>query len=272
MLGPRGPESAGMLRTLWRHRELVAELTRREFSGRYRGSFGGVAWSFVQPLFLLAVYTVAFGVILKARWGFAGGTGDYALMIFAGLIVFNAFSECLARAPALVTGNPNLVKKVRFPLELLPWVMTLTVVLHALLGVAVWLLAYAFLYGAPKPTALLAPVILACFVPLLLGMGWVLSAVGVVVRDVGQLTTLASHSLLFLTPIFYGIEAAPPPIHALLMLNPLTFIVGELRLVLFYGRIPAWGPLVAYVALSSLFAGLALVLFRRMRRGFADLV
>jgi lipopolysaccharide transport system permease protein len=271
MAGAPG-RSQGMWRTLWRHRSLVAELVRREFSGRYRGSFGGVIWSFVQPLFLLAVYTIAFGVILKARWGFAGGTGAYALMVFAGLIVFNAFSECLARAPALVSGNPNFVKKIVFPLELLPWVMTLTIVLHAFLAIAVWLLGYGFLYGVPKPTALLAPIVIACFVPLLLGMGWLLAAAGVVVRDVVQLTTLASHALLFLTPIFYGVEAAPPFLQSLLMLNPLTFVVEELRLVLFFGEIPAWRPLAVYFALSCLFAGLALAAFRRLRRGFADLV
>jgi len=261
-----------MLRTLWRHRALVAELTRREFSGRYEGSFGGVAWSFVQPLFLLAVYTIAFGVILKARWGFGGGTGDYALMVFAGLIVFNAFAECLSRGPTLVAGNPNFVKKIVFPLELLPWVMTFTILLHALLAVAVWTAGYVVLHGIPKPTVLLAPVILASFVPLLLGMGWLLSAMGVVIRDVSQLTGLASHALLFLTPIFYGIEAAPPLLQSALMFNPLTFVVEQLRLVLYYGGAPAWWPLVAYFALSSLFAWLALALFRVLRTGFADLV
>jgi lipopolysaccharide transport system permease protein len=268
----RAREGRGMLRTLWRHRSLVAELTKREFFGRYHGSFGGILWSFAQPLFLLAVYTIAFGVILKARWGFAGGTANYALMVFAGLIVFNAFAECLSRAPSLVSGNPNFVKKVVFPLELLPWVMTFTILLHALLAVAVWILGYAVLYGAPKPTVVFAPAILACFVPLLLGTGWILSAIGVAVRDVGQLTSVVSHSLLFLTPIFYGVEAAPPLVQSMLMLNPLTFMVEELRLVLFFGQVPAWRPLTAYFVLSSLFAWLALAVFRRLRRGFADLV
>lgn len=267
----RAPAS-GMWRTLARHRALVAELTKREFSGRYQGSFGGVAWSFVQPLFLLAVYTVAFGVILKARWGFSGGTGDYALMIFAGLVVFNAFSECLARSPVLVTENPNFVKKVVFPLELLPWVMALTVLMHALLAVCVWLAGYALLYGTPRPTALLAPLVLACFFPFLLGMGWLLSAVGVLVRDVSQLTSLASHALLFLTPIFYGVEAAPPLLQNVLMLNPLTFVVEQLRLVLFYGRVPSWSAMATYFVLSSAFAWAALAFFRRLRPGFADQV
>jgi len=268
-----GPAAApGMLRTLWRHRALVAELTRREFSGRYRGSFGGVAWSFVQPLFLLAVYTLAFGVILKARWGFGGGTGEYALMVFAGLIVFNAFSECLSRAPALVTGNPNFVKKVVFPLELLPWVMTLTILLHALLAVAVWIVGYAALYGMPKPTVLLAPLILACFVPLLLGMGWLLSAVGVLVRDVGPFMALVSHALLFLTPIFYSIDAVPPVLQGVLLLNPLTFVVEQMRLVLFFGELPAVKGVALYFVLSCGIAWLALLLFRWLRPRFAEMV
>jgi lipopolysaccharide transport system permease protein len=258
--------------TLWRHRSLVLELARREFSGRYRGSFGGIVWSFAQPLFLLAVYTVAFGIILKARWSFSGGTADYALMLFAGLIVFNAFSECLARSATLVTGNPNLVKKVVFPLELLPFITVAAALVHALIGVAVWLLGYALLFGAPRPTALLFPVVLVAFVPVLLGLGWLLSALGVIVRDIGQLTGMLSHALLFLTPIFYSIEAAPPALQGLLLANPLTFIVEQLRLVLFNGQLPSWPGLAVYFALASLFAWGSLALFRRLRPGFADMV
>jgi len=261
-----------MWHSLWRHRGLVLELVRRDFAGRYQGSVGGVAWSFVQPLFLLAVYTIAFGVILKARWGFSGGTGDYALMIFAGLVIFNAFSEALAKAPVLVTSNPSFVKKVVFPLELLPWVMAITILLHAALAIAVWLAGYGVLYGIPKRTVLLVPVVFACLLPLLLGMGWLLSAIGVVARDVTQLTALVSHALLFLTPIFYGIDAAPPVLRPMLMLNPLTFIVEQLRLVLYYGERPGFKAVAVYFILSSLFAWISLVIFRRMRRGFADML
>lgn len=261
-----------MFRTLWRNRSLVLELTRRGFSGRYRGSFGGVIWSFAQPLFLLAVYTVAFGVIFKARWGFAGGTGDYALMLFAGLIVFNAFAECLANAPTLITANANFVKKVVFPLETLPWVMALTAVFHALIGIAVWFIGYLILVGIPSPNALLFPLVLACFFPLLLGLGWLLSAAGVVVRDISQFTTMVSHALLFLTPIFYSIDAVPPLLHGLLLANPLTFLVEELRLVLVHGKAPLFGGLAVYFVLSTLFAWVALQFFRRLRPRFADML
>jgi lipopolysaccharide transport system permease protein len=258
--------------TLWRHRSLVLELTKREFSGRYRGSFGGVVWSFAQPLFLLAVYTTAFGVILKSRWGASGGTADYALMLFAGLIVFNAFSEVMSKSPTLVTGNPNFVKKVVFPLELLPVIAVATALVHAFIGVTVWVSGYALLFGVPKATVVFFPLILMCFVPVLLGVGWLLSALGVVVRDIGQLTAMLNHTLLFLTPIFYSMDVAPEWLQNLLMLNPITFVVEQFRLVLFTGRLPAFGGLAVYFVLASVFAWLCLALFRRLRPGFADLV
>ena len=256
----------------WRHRALLWELVKREFSGRYRGSFGGLAWSFAQPLFLLAVYTVAFGVILQARWGFPGGTADYALMLFAGLIVFNAFAECFTRAPTLVTSNPNFVKKVVFPLEILPWVLVLTALAHALIGVAAWLAGYVALHGAPQPAAVLFPLVLLTFAPLLLGIGWLLAAFGVLVRDLTQLTTLVAHALLFLTPVFYSIEAVPEAMREVLLANPLTFVVEQLRRVLFFGDAPAWRGLAAYFIVALAFAWASLAIFRRLRPGFADQV
>jgi lipopolysaccharide transport system permease protein len=257
---------------LWRHRSLIIELTKREFSGRYQGSFGGIVWSFAQPLFLLSVYTIAFGVILKARWGFSGSTADYALMLFAGLIVFNAFSEVLSKASTLVTGNPNFVKKVVFPLELLPVITVATALIHAFIGIAVWVTGYILLVGAPKASVIVFPLILICFVPVLLGLGWLLSSVGVVVRDISQLTSMLNHTLLFLTPIFYSIEAAPPLVQTMLMINPLTSIVEHVRRVLFYGQMPALKGVAVYFVLATLFAWFSLVLFRRLRPSFADMV
>ena len=263
---------SGAAMSLGRRADLVGELVKREFSGRYQGSFGGVAWSFAQPLFMLAVYTFAFGVVLKVRWGLPGSTGDYALMLFAGLIVFNAFAECLARAPLLVLANPNYVKKVVFPLEVLPWVMALTAMVHALIAVAIWFAGYAIVVGPPRPGALLFVAVLASFFPVLLGVGWLLAALGILVRDIGQLTGLVSHALLFLTPVFYSIDAVPATLQGLLLLNPLTFVVEQLRLVLFSGEAPRWGGLAAYFALSSLFAWMSLAVFRRVQPAFADLV
>ncbi len=261
-----------MFLSLWRHRSLVFELTKREFSGKYRGSFGGLVWSFAQPLFMLTVYTIAFGVILQARWGFSGSTREYALMLFAGLVVFNAFSEVLSKSTTLITANPNFVKKVVFPLELLPVITVTAALIHALIAICVWLVGYILLMGTPKSTVVIFPLVLICFVPVLLGLGWLLSSVGVVVKDIGQLTGMLNHALLFLTPIFYSIEAAPPLLQSLLMINPLTFIIEQFRLVLFYGQMPALKGLVVYFGLASVFAWVSYVLFKRLRPSFADMV
>ena len=206
------------------------------------------------------------------RWGFSGDTGDYALMVFAGLIVFNAFAECLNAAPSLVTSNPNYVKKVVFPLEVLPWVMAVTALSHALIGIAVWLVFFAILHGTPHATVALFPAVLLCLFPLLLGAGWLLAALGVVIRDTAQVAALVSHALLFLTPIFYGIDAVPPLLQNFLLANPLTFVVEQLRLVLYLGVPPSYLGLAVYFVLACAFAALCLAIFRRMRPQFAELV
>lgn len=264
--------SGSIFITLWRHRSLVFELAKREFSVRYRGSFGGIVWSFAQPLFLLSVYTIAFGVILQTRWGLSGGTIDYALMLFAGLIIFNAFSECLNKSTTLVTDNPNFVKKIVFPLELLPVIAVTTALAHVMIAMVAWFLGHLLFFGMPELTAILFPLILLCLVPVLLGVGWLLSALGVFVRDIGQVTGMFSHALMFLTPIFYSIETAPSLLQNLLKLNPLTFIVEQFRLVLFLGQMPSLVGLAVYFALASLFAWASLTVFRRLRPVFADLV
>lgn len=258
--------------TLWRHRSLVFELVKREYSGKYRGSFGGVFWSLAQPLFLLAIYTVAFGLILKSRWNNAGNAVDYAFMLFAGLIVFNAFSEVLSKSPVVITSNPNFVKKVVFPLELLPIVTVASTFLQALVSTGILLAGYAAFVGTPPLTAFLFPLVLLCFSPILLGLAWMLSAIGVAVKDIGQLTGLLSHSLLFLTPIFYSIDSAPELLKTFLMLNPLTFIVEQFRAVLLAGRTPFFLGLAFYIVLASVFSWASLALFRRLRTTFADMV
>jgi lipopolysaccharide transport system permease protein len=172
----------------------------------------------------------------------------------------------------LITANPNFVKKVVFPLELLSVITVTTALIHALIGVGVWLAGYILLMGVPKATTFIFPLVLICFVPVLLGLGWLLSAVGVVIKDISQLTGMLSHALLFLTPIFYSIEVAPALLQNVLMLNPLTFIVEQFRLVLFYGQMPALKGLAVYFGLSSVFAWASYRLFKWLRPSFADMV
>ncbi len=261
-----------ILKYFLKHSGLILELTKREFFGRYLGSFIGGFWSLIQPVFLLSVYTIAFGIILKARWGFAGNTIDYAFILFAGLIIYNAFTETLNKSPMLILGNTNYVKKVVFPLEILPIVVVITSLINASISILIWVVGYWILVGFPPMTFIIFPIILISFTPLLLGFGWLFSALGVFVKDLTPITFLISHTLLFLTPIFYSIDAAPDIIQDFLVLNPLTYIVQQLRLILFYGELPYYKAIGIYFLLSSFFALICFLFFKKVKPYFGDLV
>lgn len=254
------------------HRGLIIELTKREFLGRYLGSFIGGFWSLIQPVFLLTVYTVAFGVILKGRWSFGGNTIDYALILFAGLIIYNTFTDVFNKAPMLILGNPNFVKKIVFPLEILSLITMITALINASISVLIWVVGYWLLIGPPPLTFLLFPLVFVCFAPLLLGLSWLISSFGVFIRDLSPITFMISHTLLFLTPIFYSIDAAPAMIRSLLLINPLTFIVQQFRLVLFYGEMPSLKAAALYFIFASGFALLSFLAFKKLQPGFGDVV
>lgn len=248
----------------------MLELLSRDLIGQYRGSFGGWVWSFAEPLFMFVVYVAAFGYILQTRWTASGDTREYAFMLFAGLIIFQAFAECLSRAPLLIVANPNFVKKIVFPLEILPWVMCASVMVHLSISTLLWVIGYAVLFGVPHGTVLLTPLILIAFFPVLLAVGWLLAAIGVIVRDVSQLTGMAARALLFMTPVFYGVHSAPLFLRKLLRLNPLTFIIEQFRVVLFEGALPNFFGLSVYFVCSCACAAVSLFVFQRLRPMFSD--
>lgn len=262
-----------MADSVWRHRDLIATLVRREVVGRYRGSLLGVLWSFVLPGLMLLVYTFVFGVVFKARWQGGGDSmAEFALLVFAGLIVFNWFAECVSRAPGLILAHRNYVTKVVFPLEVLAWVACGAAAFHALVSFAVWLLAYGCLIGWPHPVTLLLPLVLAPVALLILGVCWLLAALGVYLRDVAQFVGVATTVLLFLSPVFYPASALPAAYRPWLALNPLTPAIEQARALLFSHRLPdalSWG---AYLSGCALFAWLGFVWFQRTRRGFADVL
>lgn len=256
----------------WQFRALIAELIKREFSGKYRGSFGGIAWAFAQPLFLLTIYTVALGGILQLRWANTDSTAEYGLALFSGLIVYLTFSEVLTKSTVLITGNPSLSKKVVFPLELLSVVVVVTAILQGIVGFCVWVAGSLLIHGSLTATALFFPIVLACMAPLLVGISWLLSSLCVWVRDLQHVTVLVGHAFLFLTPIFYNVEMAPQAFKPILAINPLTLIVEQGRRVLLQGLAPDYLALLLYVAVTSIFAWLSLMVFLRLRPAFADQV
>ncbi|MBL8262734.1 MAG: ABC transporter permease [Xanthomonadaceae bacterium] len=270
---PAGP--ASLLAAVWRERKLAMQLIRREVLGRYRGSLMGVAWSFLHPLIMLAVYTFVFSVVFEAKWpGALEGQGKarFALLLFVGVIAHGLIAEAITKAPTLVVSNANYVKKVVFPLEMLGWSLVGSAVFHAAIGLLILLLAKWGLEGWVPLTALWLPVVLLPLVLMALGLAWFLAALGVFVRDIAQVSGVAATVLMFLAPVFYPITALPEHYRHWLYLNPLTVAVEQSRAVLFANVAPDASMLVPYYAVGVLMMCLGYAWFQKSRRGFADVL
>lgn len=261
--------------SLWRNRQLIAQMTRREVAGRYKGSALGLAWSFFNPVFMLTVYTFVFSEIFKSRWGGGGGDNSktqFAVVLFVGMIVLNLFSEVVNRAPGLVLGNANYVKKVVFPIEILPVIAMGTALFHSLISLGVLLASFKLFNGYLHWTAIFIPLIFFPLVIVTLGLAWILASLGVFLRDVGQTVVIFTTVLTFLSPVFYPVTAVPEQFRPWLMANPLTFIIEQAREVLIWGHLPnGWG-LGIYTLSATLFAWVGYAWFQKTRKGFADVL
>jgi lipopolysaccharide transport system permease protein len=262
-----------MFFALWRNRHLIFVSTKREVIGRYRGSVLGLLWSLFNPMLMLSVYTFIFSEVFKSRWGSNGDSkSEFALILFIGLIVFNVFAECINRAPGLILSTPNYVKKVIFPLEILPIVCLLSALFHGAISLGVWLLAYFIFYGLPFDTIFYLPLILGPLILLVMGLSWALASLGVYLRDVGQFIGVVTTVIMFLSPIFYPATALPENYRSLLYLNPLTPVIEQTRAVLYFGESPDLTTLSIYWAVTIIVAWLGFVWFQKTRKGFADVL
>jgi lipopolysaccharide transport system permease protein len=258
---------------LWRHRRLIGTLTWRDVLGRYRGSAGGLLWSLVTPILMLSVYTVVFSGIFRAKWSATPQDPlDYALQLFVGLIIHGLAAEVINRAPGLVVGNVSYVKRVVFPLEILPAVSLFSAVFHFLVSLAVLLVFYAFVHHSLPLTALWLPVVLLPYIVLLSGLSWFLAGIGVYLRDVSQLMGLVTTVLMFLSPVFYPASALPANFQAIFQLNPLTLIIEQARAVIITGTRPDLHALAIYIVPALIIAFLGYRSFKKMKKGFADVL
>lgn len=256
--------------TLTRHWHLVTEMARREIMIQLKGSFGGIVWPLLQPVLLLAVFAFVFGEIMRVKWARAGGTQDFVLLLFTGLIVFNLFGECLQRAPGLLVSRPNLVKKVVFPLESLAWVHVLQALFTFALSLLV-LLGFALVVrGGLAWTIVFVPLVIVPVVLAGLGVSWLVGAAAVFVRDIAQVVGPLVTALLFLSPVFFDLSAVPEGFRTLFSLNPLSPSIEQMRTVILDGRPPDPVQLCIGILVSFCFAWLSLWFFRRAREDFAD--
>jgi lipopolysaccharide transport system permease protein len=262
-----------LVSSLWRNRYLIKALTARDVVGRYKGSYFGILWSFFNPLLMLGVYTFTFTTIFKSQWSESNlSNGQFALFLFIGLIFFNFFGESVNRSAGVIVGNANYVKKIVFPLEIMPWVVIFSSLFHALISLAVWFLAYIILIGSPKGTCLILPLILVPLLFLTAGLSLIIAALGVYIRDITQVVGVFVSAMMFLTPIFYPIASIPERYRGLFLINPLTSIIENIRKVLMYGNMPDFYELFLMIAISLIILLVGFKVFQSSRRGFADVL
>ena len=263
-----------MLASYWRNRELIWQMTRREVVGRYKGSVLGLAWAFLNPVFMLLVYTFVFSVVFKARWALGGDETktQFAVVLFVGMIVHGLFAEVLNRAPGLILGNVNYVKKVVFPLEILPAISMGAALFHSLVSLLVLLIAFVVFNGFLHWTVIFIPLVLLPLVIFTLGLAWILVSIGVYIRDIGQTISIFTTMMLFVSPVFFPITALPASFQPWMMANPLTFIIEQSRDVLIWGALPNWQGLGLYTLAATFVAWAGYVWFQKTRKGFGDVL
>jgi lipopolysaccharide transport system permease protein len=259
-------------------------MAKREVVGRYKGSVLGLLWSFFYPLLMLAAYTFAFSYVFKVSPRGAATTQadvvDFALYAFSGLVLFTLFTEVVTRAPNFILQNANYVKKVVFPLEVFPYVYLGASLIHAAISVLVLLAATLALHlavGLSHPlawTVILSPLPLIPLMLVILGAGWLLSALGVYLRDVAQTIGIVAMMLMYLSPVFYTVDRIDSPaLRTAIRLNPLTVPLETFRWTLGQtDRLPEWPWLAGYAVASILVAWAGFFFFQRTKRGFADVL
>lgn len=262
-----------MLRDLWNYRGLIKKFVKREIVDRYKGAYLGLFWSILHPVLILMIYTFVFSVVFKARWDTGSGSkSEFALILFCGLIAYNIFAESVNKASGLIINNANYVKKALFPLEIFPIVIVGSSLIHGLISIFVLIIGIALLLGVLNWTLIFLPIVLLPILLISLGLVWFLSALGVFLRDIGYIVNVAVRALLFLSPIFYPISAFPKGYSNYFYLNPLSYVIEDVRRVLIWGQLPDWNWLMYGTLVGILITLLGYIFFQKAQRGFVNVL
>ena len=259
---------------LWPHRGLIRQLTRREILYRYKGSYLGLYWAFLQPLFMLGVYTFVFSVVLESKWGvdLQDDRLMFAMALFCGILTFNLLGDVANAAPSLILGNVSFVKKVIFPLEILPVVKLFGALVHACFGLVILFLGMVISGHPLRWTIVLLPLVWLPMAMFALGCGYFLSSLGVFIRDIGATVGVLVSMFLFMSPIFYPLEAVPDAFQAYCRLNPIAIYVEDARRVLLWGKVPDWPWFAAGFVFALIVLCTGFMFFMRSKRAFADVI
>lgn len=263
----------GWLTAFWRHRRLIAAFARNGISARYRGSWFGLLWPFLQPLLLIGIFTLVFTHVMPLRWvAEPGATLSFPLFLYSGFVVFSLFSETMASAPGLLLNQANLVKKVVFPLEVLAMASVTTAMAFFLMNFAVFIAVVSIWGPGVAPTWPYVPLLILPLYLFLIGTSWFLAALTVYVRDLVHVIGLVVSAVMFMTPVFYPLRSVSEQMQAMLLLNPLTVVIEGIRSVVIEGTVPDWQGLALLWAVALLVMQAGWWWFRRLREGFADVL
>ncbi len=261
--------------SIWAHRQLLYQFIARDILTRYKAQRLGLLWSVINPLVMLAVYTFVFGSIFNGRWAesVSSNPAEYALTIFCGLILMSIFGECMMRAPGMVIGYPSYVKKVVFPLEILPVMALGSALVHAAISFVLLIIACIVLLGGVPWTLVLMPLVMLPLLIMSLAVGWLFAGLGVFLRDIGYALGLVNQVLMFVTPVFYSIHSINIPwVRTLMEMNPLSAVVESARKVAVWGQLPDWLWLGETTLFALVMMQMGYLFFMKSKKAFADVI
>lgn len=261
------------IRYFWSHKNLIMQFSKRDVQARYRGSFLGIIWAVLNPLLMLTVYTFVFSVVFKGKWGeLSDNKFEFAIILFSGLTLFNIFTECLNKSPMSIIGNPNYVKKVVFPLEILPVVNLISSLVHSCISMLI-LVGAVNIFLQPSSWGVIFSVF--SVIPMImftLGLSFLVASLGVFIKDISYSIVVVTSVLVYLTPVFYPITAVPVIIRKIMYFNPLTLMVENFRNSVIFSKIPSWWDISVLTVSSYIIMILGLIVFKKLSSGFSDVL
>ncbi|MEK8131085.1 ABC transporter permease [Paenibacillus filicis] len=263
-----------IIKDLIKYKTIIKQFTLRELSIKYKGSVLGFSWTFITPILMLVVYTFVFSEIFNSRWSQTdnGGHVEFALLVFCGLIVFNIFSEVILRAPTLIPSNVNLVKKVVFPLQLLIINILFATLVQAAISFTILVTGVWIFMGGVHWTIVLLPVVILPLVLITAGVGWIVSSLGVYFKDIGQFLGVFVQALMLLSPIFYPVSLIPKNLLFIYNLNPITFVVEDVRRIIVWGQLPQWEWTISGIVIGTILLIIGYKWFMKTKGGFSDVL
>ena len=259
--------------TFLKYKDLILILLVREVAYKFKGSFLGILWMILTPIILIIIFTFIFGEVFDIKWMDIPESKEYfALILFSGLMVFNFFAESITKAPLLFISNVNYIKKIIFPLEILPIVSVLSSSVQLILSFFVWIIFYFIIIGIPNISILLFPIIMMPFIFILVGLTFLFSTLGVFIRDTNNIISLLTTLLLFLSPIFYPVSVIPENYQVYIYINPIAYQIELTRDLMMWGNTPNFISFLTYFILTYIFYLLTIKFFSKNKDRFIDVL